>query len=171
MCANGSATLVAGLVVVACGTGSVASLPPEGGEESATPPPAYTRDREREQPATSPPSPSPTFAALYRDIFSINGAARCQHSSCHGGSDGNAGLSMGTDAWSVYTALTSYKYRGKRLVAPVPGGDARSGSALLAVTSPRDGIMPRIDEEVENRPLTPEEWGRLETWLATGAAF
>jgi hypothetical protein len=169
VCANGPATLVAGLVAAACAGSAAAPAPAREKEAGAPPAPVYRLDAG--EPESSHRSASPMFASLYRDIFSVEGVARCQHVGCHGGANGNAGLSMGTDAWGVYSALTSYTYDGRRLVAPMPDGDARSGSALLDVTSPSDGIMPRVEEEVGNRPLTAEEWGRLETWLASGGAF
>jgi hypothetical protein len=115
--------------------------------------------------------PSAEFAALYRDVFAVSGAARCQDAACHGGKGGMAGLSMGEDAWDVYAAMTTYTYAGTPLVSPVPGGDARGSSALLEVVDPVDGIMPQIDDAVGNRLLTAEEWRRLEAWLATGGAF
>jgi hypothetical protein len=168
--ASGPSSLIAALVAAACGGRSTASLPPSERDAGAPVIIAQTRD-DGGAPANAPPEPSPTFAGLYRDIFSVQGAARCQHTSCHGGTDGNAGLSMGEGAWGVYRALTTYSYDGRRLVAAAPGEDARGGSALLAVTSPASGIMPRVDEEVGNRSLTIEEWSRLEAWLATGGAF
>jgi hypothetical protein len=115
--------------------------------------------------------PSPQFAGLYDDIFSIAGVARCQHPSCHGGEDGNAGLSMGADAYDLYRAITSYTYDGKLLVSPEPGGDSRAGSAILVVLEPDDPIMPRVDEDVGNRTLTREEWQRIEQWLQVGAPY
>lgn len=141
-------------------------------DEPLAPPAAPLDAGAPSQDAAEPrPQASPEFEGLYRDVFATSGAARCQHAACHGGDDGNAGLSMGVDARGVYRALTGFAYGGRPLVAPRPGGDARDGSALLEVVDPATGIMPRIEDEVENRPLGPAEIERLRAWLASGGGF
>jgi hypothetical protein len=165
-----SAAVLAGSACVAGGGDALVILPDEA-EVKADASAVSTENDGGGELDSGAAGPSPDFAALYRDVFSVTGAARCQDAACHGGDDGMAGLSMGEDAWGVYSAITTYTYAGRPLVSPVPGGDARGSSALLGVVDPADGIMPQVDDAVGNRLLTAEEWRRLEAWLATGGAF
>jgi hypothetical protein len=66
-----------------------------------------------------------TFVELYHDIFSINGVAKCQSSSCHGNPDHPTGgfsqLSADThsaDARGEYCALTTHAFDGRHVVEP-----------------------------------------------------
>jgi hypothetical protein len=156
----------------ACGgAGEKTATPPVDAQADVPPPPppdAGVKDAE----VDAEPVPSPEFAALYRDVFSIFGSAKCQHPSCHGGDRGNSGLVMGAKATDVYAALTTYRYEGRLLVAADPaGGDVRAASALLDVLDLEAGVMPRVEPAVGNRGLTQAEFGLIDRWLSTGGKF
>ena len=120
--------------------------------------------------ASAEESSDSRFSALYRDIFSTAGSARCQSGFCHGRSGGLSGLEMKAGASGAYEALTTFKTEnGRKLVEVRPGGgDGTAGSALVDELLVRK-VMPTVSDTVGNRRPTPKEIDRIRAWISCGA--
>jgi hypothetical protein len=101
-----------------------------------------------ELPAECEPQYTPTFDAVYSNTL----ATSCSLSSCHGGSEGQAGLSMGSTAQEAYQALQGYV---------VPGDPACS--ELVQHLEPEGlGDMP------PGQVLAEEERCAIRQWIEQG---
>jgi hypothetical protein len=100
-------------------------------------------------PAECEPQYSPTFDAVYENTLSTS----CSLSSCHAGSSGQGGLSMGSTAEEAYEALQGYV---------VPGDPACS--VLVQHLEPEGlGDMP------PGQVLAEEERCAIRQWIEQGA--
>jgi len=125
--------------------------------------------------AATDAAPGTRFCELYVDLFAPTGVAKCQSTTCHGGSIGVVGFAMGWTGKSCYDAMTTHKVGWLppyRVVEPVPGGDSRPKSLLPIITDPAADagiLMPWL--KTDNRLLNDGERARINAWLSRGAPF
>ncbi len=110
-----------------------------------------------------------TFTAIYTELLSATSVAKCQDSTCHGGSMGQAGLSMGTDQKGAYDGLVAYGQINPS--ASTTDDPPATVKFLINVVKPTStGGAPRMPRPLcGNRALNPAELDRIKAWGKNGA--
>lgn len=109
-----------------------------------------------------------TFTDIYRDLLSTTSVAKCQDSTCHGGSMGQAGLSMGTDQKGAYDGLVAYGQVNPS--ATTTDDPPATVKFLYNVVAPIGGAAPRMPRPLcGNRVLNAAELQRIKDWGKAGA--
>lgn len=118
-----------------------------------------------ECPVPPPTTGGDTFTAIYNDIMSPKGVARCQDSACHGGSSEQAGLAMKTGKDGAYEGMKAFG------LIQVDATGANVSPLITVVSAPFASTgKPRMPRELcGNRLLNAAEVERLKAWGAKGA--
>lgn len=141
---------------------------------SASPELASSPDADRIFEVKCDPRPATTggatFGELYTELLSATGVAGCQDSTCHGGSTGAGGLSMGTDKNGAYEGLKALAQINP--TATTTDDPPATVRGLFNVVRPLSNGAPRMPKPLPlcaNRALNGAELERIKAWGRAGA--